>query len=149
MGGFMPDSFCARWAPLNLSILRIMTSLLFIAHGTQKLFNFPMRPVPAGGEPAAAIDLFSLIGAAGLLECVGGLLLLIGLFTRPTAFLLSGMMAVAYFIAHAPRGFFPTNNGGDAAILFCFIFLFLFFAGPGPLSVDARHAKRRELAAAG
>lgn len=145
----MSDGFYARWAPLNLSVLRIMASLLFIAHGTQKLFNFPARPLPPGVEASPGPDLFSLIGVAGLLEFVGGALLLIGLFTRPVAFVLSGMMAVAYFIAHHPRTFYPVNNGGDAAILFCFIFLFLFFAGGGPLSVDARLEKRRELAAAG
>jgi putative oxidoreductase len=148
----MSDGFYARWAPLQLSILRIMASLLYIAHGTQKLFNFPeRRPPPGAPEGAAppAIDLFSLIGAAGMLEFVGGFLLLIGLFTRPVAFLLSGMMAVAYFIAHHPRGFYPVNNGGDLAILFCFVFFYLFFAGAGPVSVDARLAKRREAAAAG
>ena len=144
----MSEAFVARWAPLQLSILRIMSAALFIAHGTQKLFNFPARPSPDGVAPPA-LELFSLIGAAGVLEFAGGLLLLIGLFTRPVAFVLSGMMAVAYFIAHHPRTFYPINNGGDAAILFCFIFLFLFFAGGGPLSVDALFAKRRAEAAAG
>ena len=144
----MSEAFYLRLAPLFLSVLRIMSSLLFIAHGTQKLFNFPARPIVEGAA-AAPIEIFSLIGAAGLLEFVGGILLLIGLATRPVAFLLSGMMAVAYFIAHHRRTFYPVNNGGDAAILFCFIFLFLFFAGGGPLSVDNLFAKRRAEAAAG
>lgn len=144
----MSDGFYGRWAPLHLSFLRIMAALLFIAHGTQKLFNFPARPIPPGAT-LPDFSLFSLLGAAGLLEFVGGSLLLIGLFTRPVSFVLSGMMAVAYFIAHAPRGFYPTNNGGDAAILFCFLFLYLFFAGAGPLSIDARLARRRADAAAG
>lgn len=144
----MSEAFYLRWAPLFLSIMRIMSSLLFIAHGTQKLFNFPARPTPEG-VTAPAIELFSLIGAAGMLEFFGGLLLLIGFATRPVAFILSGMMAVAYFIAHHPRTFYPVNNGGDAAILFCFIFLFLFFAGGGPLSIDNMFAKRRAEAAKG
>lgn len=144
----MSEAFTARLAPLFLSILRIMSAALFIAHGTQKLFNFPARPIAEGAAPVA-FELFSLIGAAGVLEFGGGLLLLIGLFTRPVAFLLSGMMAVAYFIAHHPRAFYPVNNGGDAAILFCFIFLFLFFAGGGPFAVDTLFDKRRAEAAAG
>jgi putative oxidoreductase len=144
----MSEAFYLRWAPSFLSLLRIMSALLFIAHGTQKLFNFPARPSPDGAV-SPPIELLSLIGAAGVLEFVGGAFLLVGLFTRPVAFILSGMMAVAYFIAHHPRTFYPVNNGGDAAILFCFIFLFLFFAGGGPLSVDALFAKRRAEAAVG
>ncbi|MFO1048309.1 MAG: DoxX family protein [Geminicoccaceae bacterium] len=119
------------WAPQMLSILRIMSALLYIEHGTQKLFGFP-------ASERGTVELFSLFGLAGVLETFGGLLLLIGLFTRPVAFVLSGMMAVAYFMAHAPNSFFPVNNGGDAAILFCFVFLYLFTAGPGPWSVDAK-----------
>lgn len=119
------------WAPQMLSLLRIMAALLFIAHGTQKLIGFP------AGERGIA-PLFSIYGLAGILETFGGILLLIGLFTRPVAFVLSGMMAVAYFMAHAPQSFYPVNNGGDAAILFCFVFLYLFTAGPGPWSLDAR-----------
>jgi putative oxidoreductase len=119
------------WAPRMLSSLRIMAALLFIAHGTQKLIGFP--PSERGIPP-----LFSIYGLAGILETFGGILLLVGLFTRPVAFVLSGMMAVAYFMAHAPQSFFPVLNGGDAAILFCFVFLYLFTAGPGPWSVDAR-----------
>ena len=125
--------WAAAWAPQMLSILRIMSALLFIAHGTQKLIGFP--PSERGIPP-----LFSIYGLAGVLETFGGILLLVGLFTRPVAFVLSGMMAVAYFMAHAPQSFYPAINGGAAAILFCFVFLYLFTAGPGPWSVDARRA---------
>ena len=117
------------WAPRVLSILRIVAALIFMAHGTQKLLGFPPHPSP----PAA----MSLSWIAGLIELVGGPLLALGLFTRPVAFILSGEMAVAYWMAHAPRGLFPVLNGGDAAILYCFIFLYLVFAGPGPWSLDA------------
>jgi len=120
-----------QWVPRLLSLLRIMTALLFMEHGMQKLIGFPP---PTNPQPA----LFSLLGVQGVLELVGGLLLLLGLFTRPVAFLLAGDMAVAYFMAHAPRSFFPVLNGGDAAILYCFVFFFLFAAGPGPWSIDAR-----------
>ncbi len=119
-----------QWVPRLLSVLRIMTALLFMEHGLQKLFGFPPSPNP--GPP-----LVSLLGLQGVLEVFGGLLLALGLFTRPVAFLLSGNMAVAYFMAHAPRSFFPVNNGGDAAILYCFVFFYLFAAGPGPWSIDA------------
>ncbi|MGD9509557.1 MAG: DoxX family protein [Geminicoccaceae bacterium] len=125
------DNMAQNWAPRMLSVLRIMSALLFIEHGSQKLFGFP-------ASERGIVDLFSLSGLAGVLEVFGGILLAIGLFTRPVAFVLSGMMAVAYFMAHAPASFFPVNNGGDAAILFCFIFFYLFTAGPGPWSVDAR-----------
>ena len=125
----------AQWAPRLLSVLRIVSALTFMAHGTQKHLNFPPHPSP----PA----LMSLSGIAGLLELVGGALLVIGLFTRPVAFVLSGLMAFAYFIAHAPRSFFPVLNGGDAAILFCFVFLYLVAAGPGPWSVDAMRGTER------
>lgn len=117
------------WAPRLLSILRIVSALIFMAHGTQKLFGFPASPNPT---PA----LFSLYGVAGLLEVVGGALLLLGLFTRPVAFVLSGMMAVAYWMAHAPRSPFPVLNGGDAAILYCFVFLLMVAAGGGIWSLD-------------
>jgi putative oxidoreductase len=106
-----------------------MSALLFLEHGTQKLFDFP----PAA-EPGT---LSALMGAQGAIEVVGGVLLALGLFTRPVAFILSGNMAVAYFMAHAPQNFFPMLNGGDAAILYCFIFLYFFFAGGGAWSVDA------------
>lgn len=118
------------WGPRLLSVLRIVTALLFMEHGTMKLLGFP-----ASGNPGPA--LFSLIGFAGILELVGGLLLVLGLFTRPVAFILSGQMAVAYFMAHAPQSFFPLINKGESAILFCFVFLYLFVAGAGPWSVDA------------
>ena len=131
----------ASWSPRMLSVLRIMTGLLFLEHGTQKLLGFPPRANPG---PA----LLSLIGVQGILELVGGLLILIGLFTRPVAFILAGDMAVAYFMAHAPRGFFPTLNGGQLAILFSFVFLYLFVAGGGVWSVDAQRSGRRSLAPA-
>lgn len=113
-----------------LAALRIMTALLFIEHGTQKFFDFPPAEQPFG-------DLMNLIGVAGLLEIAGGVLIAIGLFTRPVAFVLCGFMAVAYFMAHAPQGFFPVNNRGDAAILFCFVFLYLTVAGPGAFALDS------------
>lgn len=119
------------YEPHALAALRIMTALQFIEHGTQKLFNFPPADPPFG-------DLMNLIGVAGLLEAIGGALILLGLFTRPTAFILCGFMAVAYFMAHMPVDFWPVNNRGDAAISFCFIFLYLFFAGPGAFSLDNR-----------
>jgi putative oxidoreductase len=121
------------YAPQALALLRIVTALLFIEHGTMKLLGFPPSEMPA---PAA----FSLFWFAGVLELVGGLLVLVGLFTRPVAFLLSGEMAVAYWMAHAPQSFFPVANGGDAAILFCFVFLYVFVAGPGAWSLDARRS---------
>lgn len=120
----------STWAPRILSILRIVAAAVFMVHGSQKLFGFPPSD---HGSP----ELLSLMGFAGILEFFGGALLLVGLFTRPVAFVLSGMMAVAYFMAHAPKSFFPALNGGDAAILFCFLFLYLVFAGPGPWSLDA------------
>jgi putative oxidoreductase len=133
----MPDvnSFSSRWTPQLLSILRIMTALLFMQHGLQKLFRIPAAP-PTGTPP-----LMSLLGLAGILELFGGFLILIGLFTRPTAFILSGQMAVAYFMKHAPHGFWPILNKGELAVLYCFIFLYLWAAGGGPWSVD--HLWRR------
>jgi putative oxidoreductase len=125
----MTDTLTA-WAPRILSVLRIVAAAVFMVHGSQKLFGFPPSE---HGSP----ELLSLTGLAGILEFFGGALLLVGLFTRPVAFVLSGMMAVAYFMAHAPKSFFPALNGGDAAILFCFVFLYLVFAGPGPWSLDA------------
>jgi putative oxidoreductase len=119
-----------RFAPQMLSVLRIVAALLFFLHGTQKIFGFP----PSDMSP----PLWSIYGVAAVLEMVGGTLLFVGYFTRPTAFVLSGLMAFAYFLSHAPRSFFPTSNGGDAAILYCFFFLYLVFAGPGPWSLDAR-----------
>ncbi|WP_414833965.1 DoxX family protein [Afifella sp. YEN Y35] len=122
------------WAPRVLSVVRIVAALLFMEHGTQKLLGFP----PADHVTAA----FSLGWYAGILEMCGGALLVIGLFTRPVAFVLSGLMAFAYFLAHFPRAFYPVLNGGDAAILFCFLFFYLVFAGPGPWSADAWRANK-------
>lgn len=124
----------ATWAPRLLSVLRIVAAFLFIAHGTQKLFQFPLA------TPRPAVELLSLPGLAGVLEVFGGGLLLLGLFTRPVAFLLSGQMAVAYFLAHAPKSVWPILNGGEPAVLYCFLFLYLAAAGGGPWSLDAlRH----------
>ena len=117
------------WAPRVLSVLRIVAALLFFEHGATKLLGFP----PSDHSP----EFLSLSWIAGALELVGGALLIVGLFTRPVAFILSGEMAFAYWMAHAPRSPFPVVNGGDAAILFCFVFLYLAFAGGGPWSLDA------------
>ena len=126
----MFDRFSA-YRPQALAALRIMTALLFIEHGTQKFIDFPPAAQPFG-------DLMNILGVAGVLEVVGGVLILIGLFTRPVAFVLCGFMAVAYFMAHAPQSFFPINNRGDAAVLFCFVFLYLTAAGPGAFALDNR-----------
>ena len=124
-------SLRVTWEPRILSILRIMTGLLFLQSGLNKLFDFPAS---ANHVP---YNLYSLVpGLQGLIELVGGLLIVFGLFTRPVAFILAGDMAVAYFMAHAPRNFFPFLNGGNSAILFCFIFLYLFVAGGGEWSLD-------------
>jgi len=123
------------WAPRVLSLVRIVCGLIFMEHGTQKWLGFP-----PSGKPTP--ELFSLSGFGGMLELVGGALLVFGLFTRPVAFLLSGEMAVAYWMGHAPRGFFPILNGGDAAILYCFIFLYIAFAGGGAWSLDRAIWKR-------
>ena len=136
-------SLAARWrswAPQLLSTLRIIAAFLFTQYGTAKLLAFPGAVMPGGGTAS----LTSLAGIAGLLEMVGGALLLIGLFTRPVAFILSGEMAVAYFKGHAPQGFWPVLNQGSPAIFFCFLWLYVSAAGPGPWSLDAlRHAARR------
>lgn len=124
------EDVLVTWRPRVLSILRIVAAILFIEHGTQKLFGIPATE----HAPAA----FSLFWFAGVLEVFGGALLLLGLFTRPVAYVLSGQMAVAYWMAHAPNSIFPALNGGDAAILFCFVFLYFVFAGPGPWSLDAK-----------
>lgn len=131
----MFESIGIAWAPRLLSVLRIVAGLTFMSHGIAKLFKYPPLPV------FAKLELVSLIGFAGALELVGGALLILGLFTRPVAFILSGEMAFAYFMAHAPRGFHPLLNGGEAAILFCFIFLYLAGAGAGPWSLDALRKK--------
>lgn len=119
--------FATVWAPRLLSVLRIVAALIFMAHGTQKILGFP-----SGFSPEA----FSLPWIAGVLELFGGALLVFGLFVRPVAFVLSGLMAVAYWMAHAPKSFFPVLNGGDAAILYCFVFLYLVAAGGGVWSLD-------------
>lgn len=131
------DGLAIAWAPRMLSVLRIVAALIFLLHGTQKLLGFP--PLAGGAQGPA---MFSLIWIAGLLEIVLGGLLLIGLFTRAAAFVAAGEMAAAYFMAHAPRSIFPTLNGGDAAILYCFVFLYIAFAGAGPWSVDAMTRRR-------
>jgi putative oxidoreductase len=123
--------YVVRWAPEVLSVIRIVFAFLFTIHGAQKLFAFPSPP--EGGRPPVV----SLYGVAGVLEFLGGLLLLVGLFTRPVAFVLSGEMAVAYFTVHAPKGFWPMKNDGESAVFFCFVFFYLAFAGPGPWSLDA------------
>jgi putative oxidoreductase len=137
----MRGSIAARATPYLRSLLRIVAAFSYTTHGTQKLFAFPVA------EPRDPVLLLSLSGAAGVLETFGGLLLLVGLFTRPVAFLLSGEMAVAYFLRHWPRGFWPILNRGELATLFCFIWLYLAAAGPGPWSLDAlrgRGGGRRE-----
>ena len=128
----------SRYAPHALSLLRIVSGLIFLAHGTQKFLGFP-----AGERAGTGLALDNLGAYAGLIEIVAGLLIVLGLFTRPAAFVASGTMAVAYWYAHAPQNFFPVNNGGDSAILYCFVFLYLVFAGPGPWSLDNRTASRR------
>jgi putative oxidoreductase len=123
-----------KYWPETLSIVRIVVGLLFLEHGSAKLLGFPTPPNPA---PA----MMTLLWTQGVIELVGGLLLAIGLFTRPVALILAGDMAVAYFMAHAPKNFFPLLNGGDAAILYCFIFLLFFAAGPGRWSIDRNLAR--------
>jgi putative oxidoreductase len=120
----------ARWAPQMLSVLRIVAALIFLEHGAQKLLGFPPGTMP---QPAP----MTLIWFAGLLELVGGILLLMGLITRPVAFILAGEMAFAYWTVHAKTSFFPAVNGGDPAILYCFVFLYISCAGPGPWSIDS------------
>ena len=121
----------ATWSPRLLSVLRFMSALLFMQHGTAKFLNIP--PL----EAFAKLQPYGLSWFAGLFELIGGALLLIGLFTRPVAFVLSGVMAFAYFIAHAPRAFFPIANAGELAVLYCFVFLYLAAAGGSAWSVDA------------
>ncbi len=125
------DRIAAEWAPRLLSLLRIVLGLLFLEFGTAKEFHFPHV------TRFEAIDQFSLEGLSGIFEFAGGALITLGLYTRPVAFILSGEMAAAYFIAHAPRGFFPILNGGVDAIAFCFAYLYLAAAGGGPWSLDA------------
>ena len=122
-------SFLRPYASQLLSVLRIVVGLLLLTHGTTKYLNFPVGPMNNASP-------LTMGGAAGILELIGGALLVIGLFTRPTAFILSGMCAVAYFYAHAPHGFFPILNGGEPAVLYCFVLLYLAAAGGGAWSVD-------------
>ena len=133
-------SITAKWstrAPYLLSVLRIVAAFLFMQFGTAKLFAFPAAIMPGGGTAAIG----SLPGIAGILETFGGLFLLLGLFTRPVAFILAGEMAIAYFLGHAPQGFWPVLNQGHPAILFCFIWLYISAAGAGPWSLDAKRGR--------
>jgi putative oxidoreductase len=125
------------YRPYALAALRMAAAITFLLHGTQKLFSFP-GPFQYGPQPV-----FSLLGAGAVIEIVGGVLVLIGLFTRPAAFLMSGTMAVAYWMFHAPKSLYPTLNGGDAAILYCFVFFLLVFTGPGAFSLDSKMAERK------
>jgi putative oxidoreductase len=131
LGGTIMNETIAAWTPRALSVLRIITGLLIIQHGMGKIIHFPALPAYANVQP------LSLLGAAGFIELIGGALLILGLFTRPAAFILSGEMAFAYFIVHAPKDFHPLINGGTLAILYCFTCLYLSTAGAGPWSVDA------------
>jgi len=123
------SAFWSKWSPVLLSVLRIVTGFLFMQHGGMKLLGFP-------GAGDHKVELMSLMGFAGCLELIGGGFILIGLFTRPVAFILAGEMAFAYFMAHAPQGFWPVLNQGESAVLFCFVFLYLSAAGGGPWSLD-------------
>jgi putative oxidoreductase len=131
LGGLLMNETLAAWTPRALSVLRIITGLMIIQHGMAKILGFPVVASFANLSP------LSLIGAAGLIELIGGALLILGLLTRPVAFIISGEMAFAYFMAHAPKDFYPLINGGTLAIMFCFTCLFLSTAGAGPWSVDA------------
>lgn len=132
------NDFLTAWSPRVLSILRIITGFLFVWHGTQKLFGYPPRPGGGGGS------LDALMLTAGILEFAGGLLFILGLFTRPTAFIMSGLMAVAYFMAHGTQAFLPIVNGGELAALYSFVFLYFVFAGAGEWSLDRLMGKRAE-----
>jgi putative oxidoreductase len=125
----MAENFLTAWTPRLLSILRIMVGMLVLEHGTSKHLNFP-------ASSRSGADALTLSGMSGVLELIGGFLIVLGLFARPVAFILSGLMATAYFIAHAPMGFFPLLNGGELAIVYCFVFLYIAAAGAGVWSVD-------------
>jgi putative oxidoreductase len=131
------DSFQSKWAPRLLSVLRIVAGFLLMQHGLQKVFGV-LVPTPAPGTPSShgTFTLLSLMGVAGILELLGGLLILLGAFTRPVAFILSGLLAVAYFKSHAPGGFWPILNRGELAALYSFIFLYMAVAGGGKWSLD-------------
>ena len=135
MSNFPSPAFLATWNPRLLGLLRIIVGFLYIQHGTAKLFGAPHVAMFDG------LQLFSLMGAAGVLELAGGALLLLGLFTRPVAFILSGQMAAAYFMAHAPAGFLPILNGGEMAVMYCFTFLYFAAAGAGAYSLDGLRGK--------
>jgi len=135
----MTDSLSARlapWAPYALAALRIVAGLLFLSHGLVKMFGFPEGAQP--GQQA----LFTLMGIGGAIEVAVGLLIALGLFTRFAAFIASGEMAVAYWMFHAPSGFYPILNGGELAIVYCFLFLYFVFSGPGALSLDGAMRRR-------
>ena len=132
----MNNATLALWSPRMLSVLRIVAGLLFFEHGASKLFGVPHN------ASFDNLQLYSLIGLAGVIEVIGGALLTIGLFTRPVAFIMSGEMAFAYFMAHAPKNMFPVLNGGDPAVLYCFLFLYFFFAGGGEWSLDAMRSRQ-------
>src|SRR5688572_4234435 len=134
----------SKYQPQVLAVLRIVTALAFMAHGTQKMFGFPASQMGGGG-----FELFSLMGLAAALEVFGGLAILLGVLTRPVAFILAGEMAYAYWMMHVPMGgsIIPVANGGDGAVLFCFVFLYLVFAGPGAWSIDGARASREPAAA--
>jgi len=134
-------TFLTPYSALLLSVLRIMTALLLLQHGTMKFLNFPEGRFNDASP-------FTMGGIAGLMELVGGVLLVIGLFTRPVAFLLSGMLAVAYWYAHAPQGFYPILNGGELAALYCFVLLYIAAAGGGSLSLDRAFGMDRRPATA-
>lgn len=129
----LDKAFLDTWTPRALAVLRIVTGYLLIQHGTAKLFHFPHDPM------FDDLQFYSMVGAAGIIELCGGVLVLLGLFTRPAAFIISGMMAVAYFMAHAPQGnvLAPMLNHGELAVVYCFLFLFMAAAGAGAWSVDA------------
>jgi putative oxidoreductase len=137
------DPSCSLWSQRLLSILRIMTAFLFMAHGAQKLFGFLAPP------NAPTMSPFSFMGFGGVLEFFGGLAVLLGIFTRPVAFILSGQMAIAYFMFHAPGGFWPLQNKGDLAVLFTFIFLYLAVAGGGAWSLDRLWRRRSDQGTSG
>lgn len=139
--GVSDSAWLERWrllAPYLLSVLRIVCAFISMQYGSSKLFAIPAAVMPGGGTAPLA----SLAGVAGALELVGGALLFVGLFTRPVAFLLSGQMAIAYFVGHAPNGLWPALNGGAPAVLFCFLWLYVSAAGPGPWSLDALRGRK-------
>jgi len=135
------DSKLNAWSPRVLSVLRIIVGFLIIAHGAQKLFGVL-------GAPGGPVPIASQFGLAGIIEFYGGALLLLGLFTRPAAFLLSGTLAVAYFQVHAKGGFWPIMNKGELAVLYCFVFFYFVFAGAGPWSLDSLIWRRKSAPAA-